>query len=178
MKIAQRFLIVTLVLMLCAITGCEQKKETPAVEEKATTDLKPESIPQVVMDGLKAKFASAEIDKWEREMEGEVMIYDFEFTQDGQKFEADIKEDGSILNWEKAIDVTDLPEAARMAAEAKYPGAAFKEVMEIMAVTEGMDALEGYEIVLETADMKYAEIMVTAEGEILEDSGEGKPEEE
>jgi hypothetical protein len=158
--------------------GCG-KKEEPAVTEKPVTDtLQLDKIPQVVMDGLKAKFPNAEIHKWTEEKEGDIIVYDFEFTQDGRNFEADIMEDGTIHNWEIAVADTNLSEVVMKAVEGRYPGAAIQEVMAVTAVTDGMDALEGYEIVLLTADSTDVEVMVAPDGEILEDSGEVVPEEE
>jgi len=178
MKNSSRFSIFPLILLLCFVFGCSKKEEKTIVENKPMDDLQLNKIPQVVMDGLKAKFPGAEIHKWAEEKEGDIVIYDFEFRQEGRKFEADVKEDGSIYNWEKAIEAIALPEAARIAVETKYPGAPMKEIMEITSVIDGQDVLEGYEVVLETAGMKEVEVTVAPGGEILEDSGEDKPEEE
>jgi hypothetical protein len=41
--------------------------------------------------------------------------------------------------------------------------------MVITAVKDGKDALEGYEIVIETADKKEVEVTVAPDGEILEE---------
>src|SRR4051812_4779896 len=68
-------------------------------------------IPKKVMDALKAKFPKAVIDKATKEKEGDKVVYDIEFKQDGKKFEADIFEDGTIHNWEKEIPAKDLPKA-------------------------------------------------------------------
>ena len=62
-----------------------------------------DKIPAVVMNTLKSKFPEAEIHKWSKEKEGDIVLYDIEFKQHDQKFEADIKEDGTIQNWEKEI---------------------------------------------------------------------------
>jgi uncharacterized membrane protein YkoI len=173
-----RFTIFLLILLLCFAFGCGKKEEAAVTEKPVTDALKLDEIPQVVMDALKAKFPRAEIHKWSQEQEGDIIVYDFEFKQDGQNFEADIKEDGTIHNWEKAIEATDLPEAVMKSVKGKYPEATLQEIMEITAVTDGMDALEGYEIVLKTADMKDVEVTIAPDGEILEDSGEMKPQEE
>ena len=130
-----------------------------------------DKIPKKVMDALKAKFPKAEIDKWTREKERGMVIYDFEFKQEGQKFEADIKEDGTIHNWEREISFKDLPEIVRKAVEAKYPKAVLKEIMAITAVTDGKEALEGYEILLETARKKEIEVSVAPDGKFLEGPG-------
>lgn len=171
------FLVFTLILTLCFTFGCEQKEEKAAVEEQPATDLALDKIPEPVMEGFKTKFPQAEIQKWTQEKEGDIVIYDFEFTQMGHRFEADVKEDGSIYNWEKAIMAADLPELVTKAVMEKYPGASMKEIMQITAVTEGQDELEGYEVVLETGEMMSVEVMVTPDGQIIEDTDEDTSEE-
>jgi hypothetical protein len=49
-----------------------------------------------------------------------------------------------------------------------------KDIMVITAVISGQDKLEGYEIVLDTAEKKEIEVTVAENGAILEDSGEAK----
>lgn len=169
-----RFSIFPLILLLCLIFSCEQQAEKVDVEKKAKDDLELDKIPKVVMDALNAKFPKAEIHKWVEEKEGDIVVYDIEFKREGRKFEVDIKEDGTIHNWEKEIADKDLPEAVKKAVETKYPKSTIKEIMEITAVNNGKDALEGYEIVLETADKKDVEVTVAPDGIILEDSGETK----
>jgi len=167
-----RFAVFPLILLLCLVVGCKKQVEEKAeAESMVQEDAKPAEVPQLIADALKAKFPEAEIDKWTQEKEGDIVVYDIEFKQQDQKFEADIKEDGSIHNWEKAIAAEDLPEAVRLAAEKTYPNAVLKEIMMITAVVDGQDALEGYEIVLQTADDKEVEITVAPDGSVLEDSG-------
>src|SRR5438874_1612343 len=88
-----------------------------------------DKIPKAVMKALKDKFPKAEIHKWSKEKEGGAIVYDIEFKQDGKKFEADIKEDGTIVNWEKEIALKDLPEAVTKAVEKRYPRSKLKEAM-------------------------------------------------
>lgn len=142
-----------------------------AVCNAQAQDKKPDlsQIPKAVMDTLKAKFPKAEIHKWTKEKEGNDVIYDIEFKQSGQKFEADIKEDGTIHNWEKEIASKDLPDAVRKVVEQKFPKAKLREIMQVTEVKDKKDVLEGYEIVLETADKKAIEIMVAPDGKILEE---------
>jgi hypothetical protein len=108
------------------------------------------------------------------EKEGGIVLYDIEFKQGSRKFEADIKEDGTIDNWEKEIPVTDLPAAVRKTVDGRYPRAAIKEVMAVTAVRAGKDTLEGYEVTLETAGKRAIEITVAPDGKILEGSAEKK----
>ena len=150
-------------LIMVWINACAQQKEQPDLQQ----------IPSEVMEALKAKFPESEIEEWTKELEGDIVIYDFEFTQSGQKFEADIKEDGTIHNWEKAVTVKDLPEAVLNTIKEKYPSASLTEIMEITALSEGKEQMEGYEIVLKTSGKELTEVTVAPDGMILEeDSGD------
>ena len=113
-------------------------------------------IPKEIMNTLLTKFPKAEIHKWTKEEEKGFTIYDIEFLQDGQKFEADIKADGTIHNWEEEVTVDDLPEALLKSLKSRYPDSDIKEIMKITAVIDGKDELEGYEIVIETENEEEA----------------------
>jgi hypothetical protein len=134
----------------------------------------PDKIPQKVMDSLKAKFPKAEIQKCTKEKEGDAIVFDIEFTENGRKCEADIKEDGTMVNYEKEVAVKDLPKKVLEAVEKKYPKATLKECMECTEIKGKEEKLEGYEINLVTADKKEIEVTVSPEGKILEDSSEKK----
>jgi hypothetical protein len=127
-----------------------------------------DKVPGKVMDALMAKFPKAEIHKWTKEKEGDIVVYDFEFMQGGEKLEADVAEDGTIHNWEKEISAKELPTAVKAAVEKAYPKATLREVMAITAVKEGKDALEGYEVVLQTGDERPVEVTFAPDGRILE----------
>jgi len=145
----------------------------PAASAQSKEQLDLAKIPRKVMDALKARFPKAELHKWTQEKEGDMVLYDIEFTEQGRKFEADIKQDGSFHNWERQIPAKELPGAVRKAVAARYPKATLKEVMAITAVKDGKDAPEGYEIILETAG-KEVEVAVAPDGKFLEDPGEKK----
>ena len=166
-----RFGVFAFIFLLCLVVGCKKQAEKTEPESMVQEDVKLAEIPQVVMATLKAKFPEAEIQKWTQEKEGDIAVYDIEFKQQEQKFEADIKEDGSIHNWERQIKAEELPDVVRQTVEKTYPGASLKEIMMITAVAEGQDSLEGYEIVLDTADGKEVEITIAPDGTVLEDSG-------
>jgi hypothetical protein len=147
-----------------------------AQEKKGKDSLDLDKIPRVVMESLKAKFPKAEIHKWTKEKEGDEVIYDIEFKQEGRKCEADIKEKGDYINYEKAIEAKDLPKAVRDAIEKRYPKATLKENMEETEVKGKDEKLSAYEVVLVTADKKEVEVRVSPNGKILEDTGAEKPE--
>lgn len=161
--IARRLLCLVVVLALVLAVRADDKK-----------DLELDKIPKKVMESLKAKFPKAKIHKWTKAKEGDDVVYDIEFKQGDRKFEADIKEDGTIVNWEKEVATKDLPEAVKKAIEKKYPKSKLKEAMEITDIKDKKEVAGGYEVILETADKTEVEVTVSGEGKILEDSSEKK----
>jgi len=134
----------------------------------------PHDPPEKVRTSLEAKFPGAVIGKWTKEHEGGIEVFDIEFTKGGRHYEADITGNGVIQNWEQAVGPDDLPKAARSAVEKLYPGCALVEIMQTMAVKDGKDLPEGFEVSLKTRDKKKAEVTVSPDGKILEDSGAKK----
>jgi hypothetical protein len=131
----------------------------------------PNRIPKTVMDALHARFPRARIDKSTRANEENEVVYDLEFTEDGRKCEADIRENGTYINYEKAIPASDLPTAVRAAIDRRYPNATLNEVMEETEVSGKVERLSAYEVVLVTAGRKEVEVRVSPDGKILEDTG-------
>jgi hypothetical protein len=131
----------------------------------------PSQIPKAVMSALHARFPQARITKSVKEKEGGQLIYDLEFTQQGRKCEADIAEDGTYINYEKAIEEKDLPRAVRDAVEKRYPKALLKEIMEETAVKGKEEKLSAFEVVLLTASKRSVEVTLSPDGKILEDTG-------
>lgn len=153
--------------------------EGPVVadEEKVPLD----KIPKAVADALRAKFPKAKIDKCTKDKEGDEVVYDIEFKEDERKCEADIKENGDYINFEKAIEAKKLPKAVSDAIEKRYPKSILKEIMEETQVKAkkrnkgNKEKLSAYEVVLDTTDKKEVEVRVSPKGKILEDTGTQKP---
>lgn len=100
----------------------------PAATAQGTAKPELDKIPKKVMNALKAKFPNPVIQKWTKEKEGDLVLFDIEFKQGDRHFEADIKDDGTFQNWEKEISVQDLPAAVRQgqgrgADQQTHPGA-------------------------------------------------------
>jgi hypothetical protein len=169
-SLAGRVAVAVLVALLAGLVS------PVAAEDKDKKKDKKEKLPQKVMDALKAKFPKAVIKKWDKEKEGDDVVYDVEFEVGGVKYEADIKEDGTILEYEKEIAIKDLPKAVTEAIEKKYPKSKLEEAMEITKIKDKKESPGGYEVTLETKDKKKVEVTVSAEGKILEDSSEKKEE--
>lgn len=162
--------------MSCGLAGLLLVVVIGFVAGQAQDKLDLDKIPKAVMDALKAKFPNPVIHKWTKETEAGHVIYDIEFKQAGRKCEADIREDGTIQNYEKEVAAKDLPAAVKAAVDKKYPRATLKDIMEITEVKGKEEKLEGYEIVLETADKKEVEVTVAPDGKLLEDTGAAKEE--
>ena len=141
----------------------------------AQEPVKPDRIPGAVMDALHAKFPKAKIDTCTKAKEGDDVVYDIEFKQDGRKCEADITEKGTYINYEKAIEAHTLPKAVRNAIDQRYPKSTMKEIMEETEVKGKEEKLSAYEVVLVTADKKDVEVRVSPDGKILEDTAAEKP---
>jgi Putative beta-lactamase-inhibitor-like, PepSY-like len=162
----------TLVLFGCvALSFVLGTRRVQAQEEAVPQD----KIPKAVMTALLTRFPKARVDTCTRAKEGNDIVYDIEFKQDGRKGEADIKENGAYINYEKAIDAKDLPKRVRDAINSRYPKAVLNEVMEETEVTGQDEKLSAYEVVLLTVDRKEVEVRVSPDGKILEDTGAKKP---
>jgi hypothetical protein len=153
-------------LLFTAVLGWLLLASPAAAQGKDTLAL--DQIPKKVMDALKGRFPMAEVHKWSKETEDNIVVYDIEFTHRHQAFEADIKEDGSFGNWEKEVAARDVPEAVTQAVYKKYPSSRVRQLMAITGVRDGKDALEGYEIVLRAADGTEIEVTVAPDGKIVE----------
>jgi hypothetical protein len=136
-----------------------------------------DKIPKAVMHALLVKFPKAKIDKCTKAKEGDDIVYDIEFKQEGRNCEADIKANGIYINYEKAIAAKDLPKAVSDAIERRYPKATLKEIMEETEVKGKDEKLSAYEVVLVTADKKDVEVRLSPDGKILENTVAKRPEE-
>ena len=133
-----------------------------------------DQVPKAVMNALLAKFPKAAIDTCVKATEGGEVIYDIEFKQEGRKFEADIKANGTYLNYEQAIEITALPEAVIAAIEKRYPRSVLKEIMQETEITGKTEQLSAYEVIIDTVGKGQVEVRVSPEGKVLEDSGATK----
>jgi hypothetical protein len=138
-------------------------------KEKEAKKLMPSDVPPKVMSAMDTRFQGAQYTSITREEEQGNTIYDFELTQGGRKYEADVKEDGTIMEIEKAIEKRDLPAPVSEALNKKYPNATYNEVMEKSLVNGKQETPHEYEVVLRTAKGKEQEVTVSTDGKIVHD---------
>jgi len=153
-------------LLACATLLALLAPSVWSQDEKVEAD----KLPQKVKDTLKAKFPGAMITAATKTTENGVVIYDIEMTKDGKKHEMDCKEDGTIVNFENEIAAKDLPKAVTDAVKAKYPNSMIKVVMEVIGVKDKKEALEEYEVIIDTADKKDLELTVSLDGKKIEEA--------
>jgi uncharacterized membrane protein YkoI len=156
-------------LLLLAPAGrADDKKAGEKKAEKLTAD----KLPKKVMDAVKERFPGAELTSIEKETENGQVVYDIELKHKGRKYEMDIKEDGTVIEIEKEVDLKDVPAALPKAIEAKYPRATIKEIMEVNKVKGKVETPDHYEVVIETADKKKKEVIVSLDGKTVKEEGE------
>jgi uncharacterized membrane protein YkoI len=128
----------------------------------------PDKLPPKVAETVKARFPGATITQATKTKENGETVYDIEMTKDGRKHEIDVKEDGSIVNFENQIDVKKLPEAVTSAVKTKYPNCTIKEAMEVVVIKDKKDVVEEYEVIIDTAEKKDVELTVSPDGKKIE----------
>jgi uncharacterized membrane protein YkoI len=125
-----------------------------------------DKIPAKIKATIEGRLPGAEVTSCEKETEDGKVVYDCELKQKGRKYEMDILEDGTLMEIEKEIEASKLPEAGTKAIAAKYPKSTIKEVMEVNKVEGKKETPINYEITIETADKKEEEVLLNLDGTI------------
>jgi uncharacterized membrane protein YkoI len=125
-----------------------------------------EKLPPAVTDAVKVKYPGAEFTGAEKEQEYGGTVYEVDFKHQGQKYEAELKPDGTLIAVDREIQVSDLPAAVAGAVKKRWPRATLKDAEE---VTKG-DALS-YEIHLSLprhGRVINAEVVLDPNGKVLD----------
>ena len=164
---------VSMLFALATLTRAADEKKKEEDTDKAVK-VKEADVPAKVMDTVKKHFAKAKIESIEKETEDGKVIYDFEMKLKGEKVEADIQDDGTLLETEKQIKEKDAPAAVMKAVKEKYPKG---KIHEVMAKTKGGETtIHEYEVVLKDGS-KETEVTVTPVGKITEEGADDEAEE-
>src|SRR5262245_54260920 len=97
--LAGRVVVGTISLAMLAAVGCENMMKK-GDEKDVARQIDPDKAPPIVMDSIHSRFPGASVTNLEREKENGAIVYDFELKQNGRKYEADVKEDGTIMEIE------------------------------------------------------------------------------
>ena len=133
-------------------------------------------LPEAVKKTLEARFPKAQIQKVEKEVEGGVTVYDLEFRQGKQEKEADIAEDGTLLEYTIVVRRDVIPADAFAAIRKAAKGAKLGRLECIQITHETKDgkvvklAKPATQYAAEmTKGGKTAEIVVTPDGTVVEE---------
>jgi len=108
----------------------------------------------------------AKTESIEKEEEDGKTIYDFEMKLGKVKWEADVAEDGTLIETEQQIEEKDAPPAVMGAVKQKFPHGNIKEVM---AKTKGEEkTVHEYEVVVRD-EAKDHELTISPDGKIKEE---------
>ena len=121
-------------------------------------ELSASKVPTAVKTAFAKKFPGTTAE-WGKENSKE---YEAEFKLDGKSMSANFLTDGTWLETEAEISMTDVPSAVKTAVEKKYPGAVISKVYKI-------DNSKGeltYEAEIKTSGKKK-ELVLKADGTII-----------
>jgi uncharacterized membrane protein YkoI len=123
-------------------------------------------VPAAVTDAVKAKYPGAEFTGAEKEAEDGGTVYEVAFRHQGQKYEAELKPDGTLIAVDREIQTSDLPPAVAGALKKRFPRATLKDAEE---VTKG-DTLS-YEVHISLprqGRVLNAEVVLDPHGKVLD----------
>ncbi|HEV3415629.1 MAG TPA: PepSY-like domain-containing protein [Pirellulales bacterium] len=143
-----------------------------AANGRAADTIPLDKVPEKIMAAINSRFPGQELKSVEKETENGNVVFDVELTQKGRKYEADIKEDGTILEIEKETAAKDFPAACSDAIKAKYPKAKIEEIMEVNKVEGKKETPIHYECVLSEPGKKSFEVVVALDGKTVEEEKE------
>jgi putative PepSY-like beta-lactamase-inhibitor len=129
-----------------------------------------DKLPKPVLEAVKAKFPEAKLVRAEKEKEEGKTQYEVTILSKGQSMQVIVTPEGAVVQVEKKIAATDLPQAVAKALEDKYPKASIKKVEEISKE----DKVTAYEALIETADAKTLEVTFDPSGKFLEEEKKDK----
>lgn len=126
-------------------------------------------VPKNIKTSFEQKFPNAEEVKWDQENETE---WEAEFTMHGKAYSANYSTDGSWMETEYEIEISDIPFAVMQTLDMEFIGFDIEEA-EMYETAEGM----AYEFTLEKAE-ENIEVAISLDGTILKQEVVSEEEEE
>lgn len=169
MKRTVAVLMLPIVVSISLLVATGQTTQEEAKEKRIAVS----QLPAAVAQAIKANCARCSIDKATVELENGVTVYDIEFKH--RQGEIAVAADGSLIDRETVVRLTDVPAAALEAIRKNASGSKIKQVAKGEVHAELKDGA-----VIKLAGPKYlyeaelakgnevAEIEVTPEGQVTE----------
>jgi Putative beta-lactamase-inhibitor-like, PepSY-like len=127
-----------------------------------------DKLPKAITEALKAKFPKAEVKEAEKATEGKKTTYEVRLKEGELTIDVNLKEDGTIKDYEKQLAVKDLPKVVADALAEKFPKGKVTNAEAMYTVTDGKDKLNCYEIMVEI-DGKTIEVEILETGKLKAD---------
>jgi hypothetical protein len=137
---------------------------------RADDNVPVDKLPKAVVDTLKKRFPKGELTKASKSGEGDKTTYEVSVKEGTLKADVDLTAAGAITGMEKQIAEADLPKVIAAAVKAKQPKGTVKTCEEVIAVKDGKEELEYYEVVVETPDKKTVELEIEKDGKVRKEN--------
>ncbi|HEY2785649.1 MAG TPA: PepSY-like domain-containing protein [Fimbriiglobus sp.] len=125
-----------------------------------------DKLPKSVVASLKKRFPKGELKTASKSVDKDKTTYEVTVKEGSLKADVDVDASGVITGIEKQLAEADMPKAIARAWKQKYPKGTFKTCEEVISVKGGKEALNYYEVVVETPDKKSVELEIGKDGKI------------
>lgn len=146
-------------LLLLVACGGEQEEAIAA-----------DSVPAAVMSAVRARFPNASVNEAARESKDGKTFYEVSLTDGSRKIDVTATPEGQLVAIEGALAVSDLPASVTQSLAAKYPGATYQIIEDVITTEGGAERLAYYEVLVETADKKLVEVEIAPDGKVLKET--------
>ncbi|MFO0810659.1 MAG: hypothetical protein U0746_18685 [Gemmataceae bacterium] len=139
--------------------------------EKVTID----KLPKAVTNAVKKRFPRAEMKDGSKDTADGKTTYEVSIKEAGKGIDVSLTADGVITLIEKELAFKDLPKKVADTFTAKYPGATYKIVEEVIKVKDGKEATDYFEAIVVAADKTEYEAEVAPDGKFLKETKKEPP---
>jgi uncharacterized membrane protein YkoI len=147
-------------ILLVFLASCAgEQEETIAID----------AVPSAVMSAVLKRFPNATATEAAREREDGKLLYEVSVLDGSRKIDVTVTANGEITTIEGALTQSDLPAAVTQAVAARYPGAVYRIIEDVMTNEGGASKFAYYEVLIETADKRFLEVQIAPDGKILKE---------
>ena len=141
---------------------------TAMVARAGEEKIPPDKLPKAVVDAVKVRFPDGKVTSATKETKNGQDIYNVELNQKEHKYEASVKENGTLIEVAKEIAIKDVPSNVTKGVETKYPKSTIREAMEVDKVNGKEEKPDHYAITIETSDKKTIVVTASLDGKKVE----------
>jgi uncharacterized membrane protein YkoI len=157
MKTTQTTLAVITLAAFASIAAAGEEKELSAKQ-----------VPQAVHEAFQKAYPGAKSPKFSQEVSDGKTTYEVEFKEQGKEIEATFSAEGTLLETEQEIKISELPKEIVAAIEKAHPGAKLKEAEKLLKAD---GSLSGFEVEIKVGKQEL-ELTLDPSGTILKTEAE------